>query len=96
MLSTIRNTLAKIREGISKPGARITVEEHDLLELGDALRFQFTWYGSELLRLSTIISRVEIDRIRGEEEIIIERLVRDVNDKLEIYHSEQEKKENTQ
>lgn len=93
MLTNIMNTLAQLREGITKPDARIIVEEHTLVEPGDAIQFQFIWYTNELLRLSTIISRVEIDRIRGEEEIIIERLIRDVNEKLEIYHSQQESEE---
>lgn len=89
MLTNIFKLLAKLREGISKPEARITVEEYTITEPGDALRFQFRWYEDQLLTMSIIISSFETDRIRGEEEILIERLIADVN--REILKKEKEK-----
>lgn len=79
MLTQIFELLAKLRDGISKPNARISVEEFDLVEPGDSIRFQFRWYESKLYTLTWILSRMDVEQIRGDEDILVERLIDDVN-----------------
>lgn len=83
MLTQVFELLAKIREGISKPNARITVEEFNLVEPSDAIRFQFMWYEDKLWTLTWIVPRIDVEQIRGEEDIIIQRLIADVNREIQ-------------
>lgn len=83
MLTQIFELLAKLREGISKPNARITVEEFGITEPGDAIRFQFRWYEAELWTLTWLLSRMEVERIRGGEDILVDGLIADVNREIQ-------------
>lgn len=82
MLNNIFDILQRLREGITKQNARITVEEHDILEPGDGLRFQFIWYEDKKLTVSLVISREEINRTSWDESSLIDRIIRDVNTEI--------------
>lgn len=96
MLIKVLDLLQRLREGITKKQARITIEEYNILEPGDGLRFKFVWYEEKKLGVSFVISLKEIHRLSWDENILIDRIIRDVNTDVMRFELNEQLQEKTQ
>ena len=88
MLGELITIFERLRNGISKKGVRISIEEIELVTPGDGIKFRFSWVESRMLNLTWILDVTDMQANNIPDEAVIDQVINIVNRHLEVYADE--------